>query len=82
MLDICDYFFLHLAYGDDIIFSIKQDKSVMEFLHAKDSFSNYSELYSNISKCKTAAGIVALKEVHVERCGLRSVDLTSVTLKM
>ena len=46
-----------------------------------DYFSSYSGLKSNFSKCEID-GIGALKGVHVGVCGLKSVDLTSDTVKI
>ena len=42
---------------------------------------SYSRLNSNISKCETA-GIGAVKMFHMAAYGLKSIDLTSDTLKI
>ena len=42
---------------------------------------NYSRLNSNISKCEVA-GIGAVKRFHMAAYGLKSIDLTSDTLKI
>ena len=46
-----------------------------------DYFSNYLGLKSNISKCEIG-GIGALKVVHMAVYGLKTVDLTSDTVKI
>ena len=79
-LDICDYSFLYSAHADDTTFFLKNMKSVRELLDMIDYFSNYSRLYSNISKCETF-DVGTLKGVHMTACVLKSVDLISDTLK-
>ena len=79
-LDLCDYSFLYSAHADDTTFFLKNVKSVRELLDMIDYFSNYSRLYSNISKCETF-NVGTLKGVHMAACVLKSVDLISDTLK-
>ena len=46
-----------------------------------DYFSNHSRLISNISQCEIAR-TGALKGIHVAACGLKSIELTSDTVKI
>ena len=79
-LNICEYFFLYLAYEDHATFILKNVSSVAEIVSMIDYFSNFSKLKSNISKYEIA-NIGALKGVNVAVCGLKPVDLTSDTVK-
>ena len=80
-LNICDYSFLYSAYADDTTFISKNVSSVIEIVSMIEYFSNYSGLKSKISRYEIA-GIGALKRIPVEVCGLKSVPLTSDTVRI
>ena len=80
-LDICDSTFLYSAYADDATFFLKDDKSVKALFETIKLFSSYSDLKPNYSKCEVA-GIGVLKGASWALCGLKSVDLTTGTMKI
>ena len=80
-LNIFDKTFLYTAYADDTTFFLKDTKSVIELMNIFDTFSKFSELKPNKSKCEIA-GIGALKGVQVALCGIRCIDLVSNIIKM
>ena len=80
-LAFVDHTFLHTAYADDTTFLLKDKESVKKVMNVFDTFSVYSGLKPNKSKCEID-GIGALKGVSVELCGMKCIDLTknSVTI--
>ena len=54
---------------------------VIELMNIFDTFSKFSGLKPNKSKCEIA-GIGALKGVQVALCGMRFIDLVSNTVKI
>jgi hypothetical protein len=80
-LDICDRTFLYSAYADDATFFLKDEESVKALFETIKLFSSYSDLKPNYSKCEVA-GIGVLKGASWALCGLKSVDLTTGTMKI
>ena len=73
--------FLYTAYADETTFFLKDTKSVIELMNIFDTFSKFSGLKPNKSKCEIAS-IGALKGVQVALCGMRFIDLVSNTVKI
>ena len=80
-LDIFDKTILYTAYVDDTTFFLKDTKSVIELMNIFDTFSKFSGLKPNKSKCEIA-GIGVLKGVQVALCGMRCIDLVSNIVKI
>ena len=80
-LNVFDKTFLYTAYADDTNFFLKDTKSVIELINIFDTFSKFSELRPNKSKCEIA-GIGALKGVQVALCSIRCIDFVSNIIKM
>ena len=80
-LNIFDKTFLYTAYADDTTFFLKDTKSVIELMNIFDTFSKFSGLKPNKSKCEIA-GIGVLKGVQVALCGMRCIDLVSNIVKI
>ena len=80
-LKIFDKTFVYIAYADDTTFFLKDTKSVIELMNIFDTFSKFSGLKPNKSKCEIA-GIGALKGVQVALCGKRCVDFVSNIVKV
>ena len=70
-----DHTFLYTSYADDTTFFLKDKESVKKVINIFNTFSIYSGLKPNKSKCKTA-GIGVLKGVSIELCGMECIDLT------
>ena len=68
-LTFFDHTFLYTAYADDTTVFLKDKESVKEVMNVFDTFSIYSGLKPNKSKCKIA-GIGVLKGVSMELCGM------------
>ena len=62
--------FLYTAYADDTTFFLKDKESVKKIINIFDTFSFYSGLKPNNSKCEIA-GIDVLKGVPIELCGTK-----------
>ena len=80
-LNIFDKTFLYTAYADDTTFFLKDKKSVIELMNIFDTFSRFSGLKPNKSKCEIAS-LGALKGVQVALCGMRCIDLMSNIVKI
>ena len=80
-LKIFDKTFVYIAYADDTTFFLKDTKSVIELMNIFDTFSKFSGLKPNKSKCEIA-GIGVLKGVQVALCGMRCIDLVSNIVKI
>ena len=79
-LNIFDKTFLYTAYADDTTFFLKDKKSVIDLMNIFDTFSKFSGLKPNKSKCEIA-GLGALKGGQVALCGMRCIDLMSNKIK-
>ena len=64
-----------------LTFFLKDKKSVVELINIFDTFSKFSGLKPNKSKCEIA-GISALKVVQVALFGMRCIDLISNIVKI
>ena len=73
-MDIYDHDFLYASYLDDIIFFLKNKKSVIEAFKILDEFSFFSGLKPNKEKCEVA-GIGAKKGVEVTLQSMKNLDL-------
>ena len=73
--------FLYTAYADETTFFLKDTKSVIELMNIFDTFSKFSGLKPNKSKCEIAS-IGALKGVQVALCSMRFIDLVSNIVKI
>ena len=80
-LSFFDHTFLYTAYADDTTFFLKDKESVKKVMNVFDTFSIYSGLKPNKSKCKIA-GIGVLKGVSMELCGMECIDLTKNSVKI
>ena len=76
-----DHTFLYTAYADDTTFFSKDKESVKKVINVFDSFSVYSGLKSNKSKCEIAS-IGLLKGVTMEFCEMECIDLTKNLAKI
>ena len=66
--------YLYTAYGDDPIFFLKDRKSIIELMNELNTFSNFSRLKPNKTKCDIA-GTGGLNGVQVALCGMKCVNL-------
>ena len=72
---------MYTAYADDTTFFSKYEESVKKVMNVFDTFSIYSGLKPNKSKCEIA-GIGVLKGVSMELCGMECIDLTKNSKKI
>ena len=80
-LTFLDHTFLYTAYADNSAFFLKDKESVKKVMNIFDTFSIYSGLKPNKSKCEIA-GIGVLKGVSMELCGMECIDLTKNSVKI
>ena len=80
-IEIFEHCFLYTAYADDTIFFLKDAQSIENLVEIFNTFSLFSGLKPNLTKCKIA-GIGALKEVQVTVFGMRSIDICNETIKI
>ena len=80
-LSFFDHTFLYTAYADDTTFFLKDKESVKKVMNVFGTFSIYSGLKPNKSKCEIA-GISVLKGVSMELCGVECTDLTKNSVKI
>ena len=80
-LDIFGSEYLYSAYADDTTFFLKDLSSIRELLKVINSYSTYSGLKPNISKCEVA-GIGVLKGVKVAICGFQCINLKTRAIKI
>ena len=72
---------MYTAYTDDNIFFLKDKEFVKMVMSVFDTFSIYSDLKPNKSKCEIA-GIGVLKGVSMELCRMECTDLTNNSVKI
>ena len=72
---------MYSAYADDSTFFLKNVESIRELIKVFSVFSSFSGLKPNLSKCEIA-GIGLLKGVNRAVCGMKSIDLTSDSIKI
>ena len=70
----CHTFFC-TAYTNDSTFFLKQKESVKEVMNVFNTFSTCTGLKHNKFRCKIA-GIVILRRVSMELCGMKCINLT------
>ena len=80
-LTFLDRTFLYIAYADDTTFFLKDKEFVKNVMNIFDTFSIYSGLKPNKTKCEIA-GIGVLKDVPMELCGMDCIDLTKNSVKI
>ena len=73
--------FLYTVYADDTTFFLKDRNSIIELMNELNTFSNFSGLKPNKTKCEIA-GIGVLNGVQVTLCGVKCVDLNIETVKI
>ena len=74
LIFIFKYEFLYTAYADDTTFFLKDGNCIIELMNELNTFSNFSGLKPNKTKCETA-GIGVLNGVQVALCGMKCVNL-------
>ena len=80
-LTFFDHTFLYTVYADDTTFFLKDKESVRKVMNVSDTFSIYSGLKPNKSKCEIAC-IGVLKGVSMELYGMECIDLTKNSVKI
>ena len=80
-LNIFKHEFLYIADADDATFFLNDVKSIIELMNELNTFSNFSGLKLNKTKC-VIAGIGVLNGVQVALCGMKCVNLNSETVKI
>ena len=73
--------FLYTGYADDTTFFLKDRNSLIELMNELNTFSNFSGLKPNKTKCEIA-GIGVLNGVQVALCGMKCVNLNNETVKI
>ena len=76
-----DHTFLYTVYANDTTFFLKDKESVKKVMNVFDTFSVYSGLKPNKSKCGIA-GFGVLKWVSMKLCGKACIDLTKNSVKI
>ena len=69
-LNIFKHEFLYTAYADDTTFFLKDRNSIIELMSELSTFSNFSGLKPNKTKCEIA-GIGVLNGVQVALCVMK-----------
>ena len=81
-LNILKHEFLYTAYADDrTTYFLKDRNSIIELMSELNTFSNFSGLKPNKTKCEIA-GIGVLNGVQVALCGMKCVNLNNETVKI
>ena len=80
-MTIFNYTFLYTAFADDSTFFLNDLLSVKNLVDTFKVFSLFSGLNANFSKCEIA-GLGSLKGVLEAVCGLKSINLTTDTIKI
>ena len=80
-LNIFDDLFLYTANADDKTFFLESKESIEELVKSFTSFSSFSGLKPNFSKCEIC-GLGPLKGVEIAVCGMQTVDLTKDAIKI
>ena len=70
-----------LIAADNTTFFLKYRKSIRELMNELNTFSNFSGLKPNKTKCEIV-GIGVLNGVQVALCGIKCVNLNNETLKI
>ena len=80
-LKIFRHEFLYTAYADNTNFFRKDRKSIAELMNKKNTFSNFSGLKPNKTKCEIA-GIGVLNGVQVALCDMKCVNFNDETTQI
>ena len=80
-ITIFNHTFLYTAFADDSTFFLNDLLSVKNLVDTFKVFSLFSGLNANFSKCEIA-GLGSLKGVLEAVCGLKSINLTTDTIKI
>ena len=80
-ITIFNHAFLYTAFADDSTFFLNDLLSVKNLIDTFTVFSLFSGLKANFSKCEIA-GLGSLKGVLEAVCGLKSINLTTDTIKI
>ena len=72
---------MYTAFADDSTFLLNDLLSVKNLINKFKVFSLFSELKANFSKCEIA-GLGSLKGILEIVCGLKSINLTTDTIKI
>ena len=80
-ITIFNHVFLYTAFADDSTFFLNDLLSVKNLIDTFKVFSLFSGLKANFSKCEIA-GLGSLKGVLEAVCGLKSINLTTDTIKI
>ena len=80
-ITIFNHNFLYTAFADDSTFFLNELLSVKNLVDTFKVFSLFSGLNANFSKCEIA-GLGSLKGVLEAVCGLKSINLTTDTIKI
>ena len=80
-LNIFKHEFLYTSYADDTTFFLKDKNSMIELMRELNTFTNFSVLKPNKTKCEIA-GIGVLNGVQVALCGMKCVNLYNETVKI
>ena len=80
-LNMFKHEFLYTAYADDTTFFLKDRNSIIELMNELNTFSNFSGLKPNKTKCEIA-GIGVLNGLQVALCGMKCVDVNNETVKI
>ena len=80
-ITIFNHTFLYTAFADDSTFFLNDLLSVKNLVDTFKVFSLFSGLNANFSKCEIA-GLGSLKGVLEAVCGLKSINLTTNTIKI
>ena len=80
-INIINHTFLYTVYADDTTIFVKDKESLIEVMKVFDTFSSFSDLKLNKSKCEVA-GIGTLKGVKMALYGMKCIDLRLDTVKI
>ena len=80
-LNIFKHEFLYTAYADDTTFFLKDKNYIIELMSELNTFSKFSGLKANKTKCEIA-GIRVLNRVQVAPYSMKCVNLNNETVKI
>ena len=80
-MNIFKHEFSYTAYADDTTFFLKDIKSITELINELNTFSKFSGLKPNKTKCEIL-GIGILNEIQVALCGMKCVNLNNKTVNI
>ena len=80
-MNIFKHEFSYTAYADDTTFFLKDRKSVTKLINELNTFSKFSGLKPNKTKCEIL-GIGILNEIQVALCGMNYVNLNNKTVNI